>query len=57
MELNDKLLFFLSERATLNVWSKIVCPPEPATLSTTKKTYSSRIPYKYVQHNLFSYLI
>jgi len=33
----------LSKGTTLDVRSEIVCPPKPATLATTKKTWKRQI--------------
>lgn len=38
VQLYDKLLFLRTEGTTFNVWPKIVCPAQSATLPTTKKT-------------------
>lgn len=39
MQLDDEFIFLLREIATLEIGPKVVYPPEPATLPTTKQTY------------------
>lgn len=40
MKIEDCLFFFLRKLASLDIWPKIISPPQSATLSTSIKTWS-----------------
>ena len=53
VKLNNELLFFNTERAMLQIWTKIVHPPQPATFTTSTQSCQTSNHIKYNMMILF----